>query len=44
MGLSQAGRLVGGGAGVEGGGREALIHGIRESLAGCVRLDRAAVR
>lgn len=42
MGLRQACRLVGGGAGVIGGGRQALVHCIRESLAGCMRLDRAA--
>lgn len=41
MGLGQVGRLVGGGAGIVGGGRQTLVHGIRESLAGCVRLDRA---
>lgn len=44
MGLGQARRLVGGGAGIVGGGRQALVHGIRESLAGCVRLERAAAR
>lgn len=40
MGLCQVRRLVGGGAGTVVGGRQALVHAIRESLAGCVRLDR----
>lgn len=42
VGLCQAGRLVGGGAGIVGGGRQALVHGISESLAGWVRMDGAA--